>query len=235
MLELTFAEQVKLVLGRKNMTIKQLAEEIEEKTGTKMSRQNLTQRLGRDNFQEQDMKMIAEILGCPFHLSILGDVSEQQDSKASSKVEPVKEPVVHEVPEEMIKEVIKSDIKEEAKYQEEKKHTDSVYTKAEHGESKYDEDLTSQYSMNQRELTVGELASVTKDSERSVKGEINPYTGLEYKSNTVRVHPTRIGYVQVYNRLDHRWVEMTEWAFLGYQERQKIALGKAYEEPTYLD
>ena len=36
------------------MTIKELAEEIEARMG-KMSRQNLTQRLGRDNFQEQDM------------------------------------------------------------------------------------------------------------------------------------------------------------------------------------
>ena len=36
-----------------------------------MSRQNLTQRLGRDNFQEQDMRMIAEMLECPFHLSIM--------------------------------------------------------------------------------------------------------------------------------------------------------------------
>ena len=42
-----------------------------EKTGKKMSRQNLTQRLGRDNFQEQDMRMIAEMLECPFHLSIM--------------------------------------------------------------------------------------------------------------------------------------------------------------------
>ena len=56
MLELTFGEQVKIVLNRKDMTIKQLAEMIEERTGKKMSRQNLTQRLARDNFQEQDMR-----------------------------------------------------------------------------------------------------------------------------------------------------------------------------------
>ena len=56
---LTFGEQVKIVLGRKGMTIKELAETIERETGMKMSRQNLTQRLGRDNFQEQDMRMIA--------------------------------------------------------------------------------------------------------------------------------------------------------------------------------
>ena len=41
---LTFGEQVKIVLSRKGMTIKELAEIIEERTGKKMSRQNLTQR-----------------------------------------------------------------------------------------------------------------------------------------------------------------------------------------------
>ena len=66
MLDLTFGEQVKIVLSRKGMTIKELAEIIEAETGKKMSRQNLTQRLGRDNFQEQDMRMIAKILDCPF-------------------------------------------------------------------------------------------------------------------------------------------------------------------------
>ena len=67
---LSFGEQVKIILSRKGMTIKELAELIEDTTGKKMSRQNLTQRLGRDNFQEKDMRMIAAILGCPFHLSI---------------------------------------------------------------------------------------------------------------------------------------------------------------------
>ena len=30
-------------------------------------------------------------------------------------------------------------------------------------------------------------------------GDINPYTGHEYQSNSVRMHPSRIGYVQVYD------------------------------------
>ena len=35
------------------------------------------QRLGRDNFQEQDMRLIASILGCPFQLSIMsGEIIE---------------------------------------------------------------------------------------------------------------------------------------------------------------
>ena len=66
-------------------------------------------------------------------------------------------------------------------------------------------------------------------------GEINPYTGREYQSNSVRMHPSRIGYVQVYDRAQHGWTDMTEWAFLGYQERKKALMGKDYEPPIYLD
>lgn len=66
-------------------------------------------------------------------------------------------------------------------------------------------------------------------------GEMNPYTGREYQTNSVRMHPVRIGYVQVYDRAQHGWTDMTEWAFLGYQERKKALLGKDYEPPIYLD
>ena len=66
-------------------------------------------------------------------------------------------------------------------------------------------------------------------------GDVNPYTGKEYQSNSVPMHPTRIGYVQVYDRTIHKWTDMTEWAFLGLQERKKALLGKAYEPPIYLD
>jgi len=66
-------------------------------------------------------------------------------------------------------------------------------------------------------------------------GEINPYTRKEYESNSVRMHPTKIGYVQVYDKDRHKWTEMTEWAFLGYQDKRKQLLGKDYKPPIYLD
>ena len=91
MLDLTFGEQVKLILSRRGMTIKELAETIEIRTGKKMSRQNLTQRLGRDNFQEQDMRMIAEILDCPFQLSILGEDGATTEKIQNRPAEPVYE------------------------------------------------------------------------------------------------------------------------------------------------
>ena len=104
-MDLTFAEQVKIILSRRGMTIKELAELIEKHTGKKMSRQNLTQRLGRDNFQEQDMRMIAGILGCPFYLNILDEnisveAEEPHREDKENYIEEVQEPVeaVYEEP-----------------------------------------------------------------------------------------------------------------------------------------
>ena len=85
------------------------------------------------------------------------------------------------------------------------------------------------------EEKVKELQPEGTEEEDLEKGDINPYTGHEYQSNSVRMHPSRIGYVQVYDRGEHQWTDMTEWAFLGYQERKKVLLGKDYEPPIYLD
>ncbi len=401
MLDLTFGEQVKIILSRKGMTIKELAETIEERTGKKMSRQNLTQRLGRDNFQEQDMRMIADILGCPFQLSILADSeaaeraanvedvvptekelhklaktkarkekkareaeqlhaameqipSEVTDMSGASEKEmtlgdymdiheelvrretgeipivneTIEEPVteesvsvmeeiadepalmeaepVEEVPEaveavyeetheeipeapryeeihEEVQQEIPEEVHEEA-YVEEKKeetHHEKKLTgwramfqrrnKKERQEEKHEEEKIEReieeatepleameedsdfieyeepvqpeqtYYEEQQPAQEEEIAQAVyaeeedDDAEDLERGELNPYTGHEYESNSVRMHPKRIGYVQVYDRRDHAWTDMTEWAFLGYQERKKALLGKDYEEPIYLD
>ena len=440
MLELTFGEQVKIILSRKGMTIKELAEKIEKQTGKKMSRQNLTQRLGRDNFQEQDMRMIAKILECPFYLDILEehedrtekpakeqkaaepeqkeaptraeerditigelvdihkelDAIEKKKSKKKAKkvveenpeyvqetifdffvnekaaepeveaeaeveAEPVydeaepeyaeepeveaepeyaEEPVYEEAEPEVEAEPVyeeaepeyaeepeveaepeyaeepayeeaEPEYEEESVYEEEpeveepkveepepkktetekkahgwraffgihKKHEEPVkeekeeekpeiqyhefdysedgesgelaeeflpdepeeaetyaaetetaaYENAEQLNTNYDAGHQNRYAQeNEEDL----FTSTEEDLE---KGELNPYTGHEYESNSVRMHPNRIGYVQVYDRGTHQWTDMTEWAFLGYQERKKALLGKDYEPPIYLD
>ena len=405
MLDLTFGEQVKIILSRKGMTIKELAETIEERTGKKMSRQNLTQRLGRDNFQEQDMRMIADILGCPFQLSILADSeaaeraanvedvvptekelhklaktkarkekkareaeqlhaameqipSEVTDMSGASEKEmtlgdymdiheelvrretgeipivneTIEEPVteesvsvmeeisdepvlmeaepieeapeaveavyeetheeipeapryeeIHEEVQEEVQQEIPEEVHEEA-YAEEKKeqtHHEKKLTgwramfqrrnKKERQEEKHEEEKIEReieeatepleameeesdfieyeepvqpeqtYYEEQQPAQEEEIAQAVyaeeedDDAEDLERGELNPYTGHEYESNSVRMHPKRIGYVQVYDRRDHAWTDMTEWAFLGYQERKKALLGKDYEEPIYLD
>ena len=337
MLDLTFGEQVKLILSRRGMTIKELAETIEIRTGKKMSRQNLTQRLGRDNFQEQDMRMIAEILDCPFQLSILGEDGVTTEKIQNRPAEPVyekepeaaaeeaaaepeytieepetaepeytEEPEYAEEPEETqerditigelvdIHEELDARIQEQeekkSRQKEEKKHGWRSYLMrkihrseeaAESGENemiseapetKEPEELSEEEELKIRtpEAIAEQVAEAyaveeepvyyeeateeepeetaaeeepedpyaefrMSDEEDLEKGDINPYTGREYKSNSVRMHPTRIGYVQVYDRGKHTWTDMTEWAFLGYQERKKALMGKDYDPPIYLD
>ena len=450
MLDLTFGEQVKIILSRKGMTIKELAEIIEERTGKKMSRQNLTQRLGRDNFQEQDMRMIADILGCPFQLSILADINEVERASNIEDVVPtvhelsrlarakerkakkaeipeaveaateeiaaedtiapkvteaerdmtigelvdihvrleeleslneadeerVQETEQSEVPEPTAEEVefseevsagaeetlmeaveesvenqeeiieesteetenfTESSVEETEKLTEESAETEETFDFAEENtedtetieeyagepaEEIPEEIQTNEEMQNNEEMqeqpvvpetetqpepekheekheekkargwramfqrrpkkakpeeprTVytepeaeeernewtensveqsAEAGGVTQeepvmeeeviemmpgdsgeDEEDLERGDRNPYTGHEYETNSVRMHPKRIGYVQVYDRSNHQWTDMTEWAFLGYQERKKALLGKDYEPPIYLD
>ncbi len=379
MINLTFGEQVKIVLSRKDMTIKELAEEIEARTGKKMSRQNLTQRLGRDNFQEQDMRMIADILGCPFQLSILGnadsekealdeeemptgrelekltakkerkaareeakknverditvgeivDILEEttaepeeeavqmeldldaeehaaketesiadsdtleEDILTEEETEPYTEPAEDDVevsaedaerieeelqePEqeieaEAVEEAGGEEISEEtseAAYQEEAEPQEEAYQEQpayyeENQPETYQEEETPAVEDAETEDVHEEKKSpfskltklITPKKEKKssgwpqdfqpikrredidedlVNGDVNPYTGHEYRTNSVRMHPHRIGYVQVYDRKDHKWTDMTEWAFLGVEERKKATMGKDYEPPIYLD
>ena len=341
-MDLTFAEQVKIILSRRGMTIKELAELIEKHTGKKMSRQNLTQRLGRDNFQEQDMRMIAGILGCPFYLNILDEnisveAEEPHREDKENYIEEVQEPVeavyeepaaeeyaeevyeepvaeeyaeevyeepaieeyaeeVYEEPamqEESIEEILEeaaalerenkefehrqSENKEQEKKQDNrtvfedgenkgKKHSWTSYLRRRKKQveepvkpaeeevqiqpvEKEPKDMFETETISLEEDDAKEVNSFTEYAEEKVKelqpegteeedlekGDINPYTGHEYQSNSVRMHPSRIGYVQVYDRGEHQWTDMTEWAFLGYQERKKVLLGKDYEPPIYLD
>lgn len=346
---LSFGEQVKIILSRKNMTIKELAELIQERTGKAMSRQNLTQRLGRDNFQEKDMRMIAAILDCPFRLSIFptdpaedekimqyanagtyhkrgkrkkeeeedvyqqtlvfdeepepeaveampievqeqtaGDerdmtigelyeiheeLKELEEESGEEPEEPEEPEVVAEVsvpieetPEEVevqpeiesVKEAAAEEIAEPAREEtdteektvEEKKdifHTGGIFLRRmrRNNDDKKTERKTEEQKPVEKKPAREVITPDSEDFEPVIKhvdaeedlsvGEMNPYTGREYQTNSVRMHPSRIGYVQVYDRKQHQWTDMTEWAFLGYQERKKAMLGKEYEPPIYLD
>ena len=287
--DLTFGEQVKIVLGRKGMTIKELAETIEKETGKKMSRQNLTQRLGRDNFQEQDMRLIASILGCPFQLSIMsGEIAEsavgrirKQEVKWNEQEQPEEsfseETVetekgeqqltgeerdmtigeIYDMHEELAEleknaveaeptEDVREDLQtEEEEYREElqevpesdQKEENSVESEVSYTED-YDQPAEEEAEVSSYETQPAEPVQEEATYEEPIQeevGDINPYTGRESESNSVRMHPKRIGYVQVYDRANHKWTDMTEWAFLGYQERKKVLLGEDYEPPIYLD
>ena len=57
---LSMSEKIKVVLGRRNMTLGDLA----EKTG--QTRQNLSNKMSRDNFTEKELRKIAEALDCSY-------------------------------------------------------------------------------------------------------------------------------------------------------------------------
>ena len=70
---------------------------------------------------------------------------------------------------------------------------------------------------------------------KPILGEINPLTGEEYSSNTVRTHPVLSGYVQVYDDTEHKWTDLVEADFLRFQEEKHAMMGKDYEPPIYID
>ena len=57
---LTFAEKIKIVIGRRNMSFVDLAAKI----GT--TRQNVSNKMSKGNFSESDMAKIADILNCDY-------------------------------------------------------------------------------------------------------------------------------------------------------------------------
>jgi len=57
---LTFGEKIKIIMGRRGVTITELA----KKTG--QSPQNMSNKMSRDNFSEKELKEIATVLDCTF-------------------------------------------------------------------------------------------------------------------------------------------------------------------------
>lgn len=68
---LSMSEKIKIVLGRRNMTLGELA----ERTG--QTRQNLSNKISRDNFTEKELRRIAEALECSYFAGFtLNDTGE---------------------------------------------------------------------------------------------------------------------------------------------------------------
>lgn len=69
---LTMGEKIKVILNRRNMTLSQLAEKIGQ------SRQNLSNKMSRDNFSEKELYDIAKALDCSFEANfIMNDTGEK--------------------------------------------------------------------------------------------------------------------------------------------------------------
>jgi len=59
-MRLTIGEKIKIIMGRQKISVTQLAEKIGQ------SRQNLTNKMSRDKFTEQEAQEIAEALNAEF-------------------------------------------------------------------------------------------------------------------------------------------------------------------------
>ena len=66
------SEKIKLVLVKRNMSKAELARQLQCSTS------NLYNKLARDNFSEQEMRRIAQVLNCTFEASlVLNDTQER--------------------------------------------------------------------------------------------------------------------------------------------------------------
>ncbi|MDR1135738.1 MAG: helix-turn-helix domain-containing protein [Clostridiales Family XIII bacterium] len=69
---LTMSEKIKVILNRRNMTLAQLSELVGQ------SRQNLSNKVNRDNFTERELRIIAEALNCSFSATFkMNDTGEE--------------------------------------------------------------------------------------------------------------------------------------------------------------
>ncbi len=70
-MQLSVSEKIKIILGRRNMTAKELA----DKLGT--SRQNLANKFARNNFSEKELSEIATAMDCTYEVRFtLNDTGE---------------------------------------------------------------------------------------------------------------------------------------------------------------
>lgn len=193
-MELSFGEQIKIILKRKNMTIQDLAGLYETTTGVKMTRQNLSQRLRRDNFQEQDMHALAAMLG--YQVTI-------QLSPLPENIQPQPMIPAPPVPTAVSKTTLPTAVK----------------------------------PPSEKQVTSADGSTIQIPNlfrKPQVQGDVNPMTGQEYLSNTVRQHPNLSGYVQVYDRSTHEWIDVNEDYFWEFQANKKQILGSDYQEPILI-
>lgn len=198
-MKLSFGEQIKIILNRKNMTIQDLALLYEAQTGMKMTRQNLSQRLRRDNFPEQDMHELAALLGYQVSVSLTPISANEalpvlQTAPAAAipdipvSAKPAFIPVIPKTP--VVQKVRTAD---------------------------------------------GSTVQVPNLLRKApVQGDINPLTGEEYLTNTVRQHPDLPKYVQVYDQSTHEWIDVNEDYFWEFQAKKKEIMGSDYQEPIVI-
>lgn len=221
-MELSFGEQIKILLKRKNMTIQDLATLYEQQTGSKMSRQNLTQRLKRDNFPEQDMHIIAALLGYQVSIQLTPASMPMQSLLQSGIVIPPSVP---------------SGLNQAAAPSLSPDPLVEPPTITNSGANPVPDPIQEPDTENSHEdADNAQIKFHIPDVFRKNRpqGDINPLTGEEYLTNTVRRHPEIEEYVQVYDQSTHAWSDVREDYFWQFQEKKKQMLGKDYRAPILI-
>jgi len=62
---LTTAEKIKVIMKRNNFTMTELANQLN------CSRQNLSNKMSRNNFDEKELTAIADVLGCELEINFI--------------------------------------------------------------------------------------------------------------------------------------------------------------------
>lgn len=246
-MELSFGEQIKILLKRKNMTIKDLADLYTTRTGTPMSRQNLTQRLKRDNFPEQDMHIIAALLGY--------NVSIQLTPAAVTLPEFVRMEAAAPIPPQM---GLESPVPVVPTAVDSAGATAQTSAGGPGTATQTSTDTPATTAQTSTDTPAATAQGTAADAANSVlppaaeegpgitfqipeafrknkpQGDINPLTGQEYLTNTVRRHPDIEEYVQVYDQTTHSWSDVREDYFWEFQEKKKQMMGADYQAPIQI-
>lgn len=69
---LTVAEKIRVLLTRRDMNLYELSDALD------ISRQNLSNKMKRNNFTENDIKEIANVLGCDFEINFVDKESGEK-------------------------------------------------------------------------------------------------------------------------------------------------------------
>ncbi len=237
-MNLTFGEQLLLLLNRKNMTIQEFSELLEARTGVPCPVEHLKQQLKKDNFLEQDMSILAAALDRQVVISLEPISTEEplEDFSLFSNYRPV-DNSIRKKPEELHAAVEDSSLPEIKE--------DSGPDAQPKEDSEPDIQPISEQDMMIRQVTQSLKEAVQKSPAKSRKAEnaasislppdsINPYTREEYLNNTVRKHPDQDHYIQVYDISEHKWIDVPENYFQKFQYVKRKIMGKDYTPPIYI-
>jgi transcriptional regulator with XRE-family HTH domain len=64
-MDISAGEKLRIIMDRKNISMSIMAE------GTGQSRQNLSNKMKRDDFSEKELRKMAEVLGCKINIQFI--------------------------------------------------------------------------------------------------------------------------------------------------------------------